>query len=241
MERATRVTTLEQLDGVWSTGGAARPWEAAPPVDGWPPELPREAMRELALGEVLFRAGSPARALYLVVRGAVRLEGGGRGGHGRVVAFQGPGEVVGEESLIGEPRLGTAVAAWSSVVREIDPAGAIPARAGELIVASLARQQRQAVLRIGEEPLPALARLSRCLQGLAARFGAADGRDGWLRLHVHLPHEVLARYAGLNRVTVTKEMRQLVREGAVCGSHGRYRVAPARLAEIEELRVLRAL
>jgi CRP-like cAMP-binding protein len=71
-----------------------------------PPEdigelLPYVRNRSLAAGEILFRAGDPGDALYIVAKGGVEVvDGDGADGAGRVLAELGPGHAFGEMALL---------------------------------------------------------------------------------------------------------------------------------------------
>src|SRR5689334_10958507 len=68
--------------------------------------------RRLAQGQLLFRQGDPADALYVVVQGRVRVSALDPSGQEKVFAFLGAGDVVGEMGLLtDEPRSATAMAA----------------------------------------------------------------------------------------------------------------------------------
>lgn len=64
--------------------------------------LPCVRERHLGAGEVLFRAGDPGDALYIVARGKVRVLAGDAqcGGEGRLLAELGEGQAVGEMALL---------------------------------------------------------------------------------------------------------------------------------------------
>src|SRR5260370_15709535 len=79
------------------------------------PDLRRVARvvksRRLHPNQVLFRQGERADALYVVSSGRLRVSASDRPGHERILAFLGPGELVGEMGLLSaEPRSATAVA-----------------------------------------------------------------------------------------------------------------------------------
>ncbi len=65
----------------------------------------------LAPGEVLFREGAPGDGLYLIERGRVQAWAGGTGGARLVVAELGPGDLLGELSLVGAGERSATVAA----------------------------------------------------------------------------------------------------------------------------------
>jgi CRP-like cAMP-binding protein len=81
-------------------------------------EASRQA--ELPAGEVLMREGSPGGSLYVIVEGEFEITK--RSGPGDlVIAVRGPGEVIGEMSLLdGSPRTATVRALQDSRLLEID-------------------------------------------------------------------------------------------------------------------------
>ena len=95
-----------------------------------PPEeieglLPCVRERQLREGEVLFRAGDPGDALYIVARGKVRVLAGDAqcGGEGRLLAELGEGEAVGEMALLsGGTRTATVRAVGETDLLEIGKA-----------------------------------------------------------------------------------------------------------------------
>src|SRR5438874_1257550 len=67
--------------------------------------------RRVQRNQLLFQQGDPADSLYLVVSGRIRISAADQAGHHKVLAFAGPGEVVGEMGVLsGEPRSATALA-----------------------------------------------------------------------------------------------------------------------------------
>jgi len=195
----------------------------------------------LALDEVVFRSGSPARFLYLIGRGAIRLEAPSSRWDRRVVALLGPGDVIGEECLGEGSYHYDAVAADASTVRRIDPHDPRAVETClEPLVRTLLRQRHDAEVRRVDMQAPAMARLARCLQDLARRLGVEDD-SGWVRLSATLTQRLLASYIGVSRVTATRMMGELREQGALRGGHTHYRVCAARLREIEERSVLQAL
>ncbi len=210
---------------------------------GWSGTVNETGRRHLlAVGDTLYAADSAAARLYVVERGAIRLDAGGVGAGARVLAFLGPGDIFGEEALTAHRHHATAVAAWETSVGEIDPPGeSSPNSVWDAVARSLARQRRQTVQRLGDEHLPGLARLARALHGLTVSLGVDASVPGWTRVNAYLPHEALARYVGLNRVTVTRFMGEIARHHAIYGGHGGYLAHPRRLAELEERTVMDSL
>src|SRR5579859_2695789 len=67
--------------------------------------------RRLTRNQILFRQGDAADSMYVIASGRLRISAADRGGHDKVLAFLGAGELVGEMAIMsGEPRSATAVA-----------------------------------------------------------------------------------------------------------------------------------
>jgi serine/threonine protein kinase len=80
----------------------------------------RLTVRTLVSGEVLFRAGEAGEVAYRVLSGGLRIQVPTAGGD-RVIAERGPGEVVGEMSLLSSaPRSATAVAVGPTRLAQLD-------------------------------------------------------------------------------------------------------------------------
>jgi uncharacterized membrane protein len=76
--------------------------------------------RELSAGQVLFNAGEPGEALYVVASGEIELYIKDTAGQRIVVAIAGPGEVFGELALLDQgPRTATAVALGDAELLEL--------------------------------------------------------------------------------------------------------------------------
>jgi CRP-like cAMP-binding protein len=76
--------------------------------------------RRLNRNQVLFRQGERADALYIVASGRMRISASDRPGHERILAFVGPGEIIGEMGVLsGEPRSATAVASTDAELLQL--------------------------------------------------------------------------------------------------------------------------
>ena len=75
------------------------------------------------MGDVIFEAGEPADAFYVVLAGEVTLLDTSRGGVSRLVARLGPGDSIGEtDALLGRVRGARAVAATDARLLRLDRA-----------------------------------------------------------------------------------------------------------------------
>ena len=83
----------------------------------------RDFERTASVGDVIFEAGEPADAFYVVLAGEVSLLDTSRGGVSRLVARLGPGDSVGEtDALLGRVRGARAVAATDARLLRLDRA-----------------------------------------------------------------------------------------------------------------------
>ncbi len=76
--------------------------------------------RELAKGDILVRQGDPSQSLFLIRKGWVKIVAEGKGGEEVVLNQCGPGQVIGEMSLLDhKPRSNTITAISPATVLEI--------------------------------------------------------------------------------------------------------------------------
>lgn len=182
----------------------------------WSSCLPMEFQR----GDYLYLPGDPARSIFLLQSGWVRigrlLDSGGE----LSLDIAGTGELVGEEAAFGDtPRVRLAQA-LSRVVAAPLPAPVLRtalARSTELSQAVSRvvweRSRRLEARAVEGAFADCRRRLCRALLDMADRFGVDEpaGR----RIAVRLTHEDLARLIGAARETVTPLLVALRREGAI--------------------------
>jgi CRP/FNR family transcriptional regulator, cyclic AMP receptor protein len=182
----------------------------------WDGTLPMELER----GDYLYLPGDPARSVFLMRSGSVRLGRLLDSGGELSLDVVGPGELLGEDAALGAPRrLGLAQALEKVRVSPlpVPVMEAALARSPDLAVA-LARISVERRRRLEDRAVESAfgdcrRRLSRLLLDLADRFGTqdVDGR----RIAVRLTHEDLARFIGAARETVTPLLVQLRNEGTI--------------------------
>ena len=188
--------------------------------------------RVAAKGVHIVRRGDPADALFIVLKGTVKLKRATSKGT-QVVALAGPGDLFGDRFLSeGAVFESDAVAAGDSVVCPIDReqleqvARELP-RVALVIAGVLAERLAELEARLEWALLPAAQKLARAFLDLAQRFGEAESE--WVRLEPPLTHEEIAGYAGLTRVTVTQLISFFKERGILEGGRGHYRLLPAAL------------
>lgn len=175
-------------------------------------------MRTFARKARIFDQSDPARTVYMVKTGAVRLARLTADGKEVTVAVLAPGDVFGEEALFANgPRTTFAVAQEDTLL--------CMARAEDLF--ELLKAEPQLALNVAKvvsdrlvemtstvEDL-AYARLSERLMHLLRRLALEHGRpvEGGVEITVRLTHADIASLVGSTRETVSLELARLVRAG----------------------------
>lgn len=173
----------------------------------------------LVKGRSLYEAGDPAREVYLVLNGFVRLvlPGMESGHRERTVGVALPWEMFGDEALTDGRRRYSVIAGATSLVVPLP-------RAAVLTGLKTARSSLDAYLEGQEKELyrlrhaqggshgpTAAQRLAEVLLDVGSRAGEPAGRG--IRLSERLTHQVLADLAGAHRATVTTLLNDWLYEG----------------------------
>ena len=219
---------------------------SAPAVDSGPRPIAREwltmnqtsthrpaseampsARMEARRGEIFVAPGRGGDAIYQISRGHVALYKALPGRRSICVGLLGPGDVFTQER--GEARTGITAEALTdvgyaaySMDQLVAMLGSSP-DAARNVLSSLTRRISDTQVLI--ERLLArdiTLRLGGLLLELAERFGKPAG-DGMIAIDIPVPHKMLARMIGGNRVTVTRVMTDLRADGMVA-SPGRNRI-----------------
>jgi len=175
--------------------------------------------RTIALkrGEILFEPGDPARELYMVREGHLRLSHPGTGGgdRTRTVAIIGPWEMGGEKGLLpGAPRDFRALAGEESVLTLLDGPSVRRAlqTAEKTFDAFLRAKEAEVALARAltgyRRPGGAGARLGRLLTNLMDRLGS-PGKKG-IRIPLRITHQLLADLSVSHRSTVTTHLNDWI-------------------------------
>ncbi len=177
-------------------------------------------LRHYRRGEVIFSEGDVGERLFVLERGWVLIRSSGPDGRDVVLGLRGPGEVLGELSVLdGKPRSATAVAADDAEL-VVTPAAALQRTlegdhqaTRELLIIIADRLREADRRRLEYTTLDTLARVATRLLELTERFGepAPDG------IHIELPlvQEDLARWCGASRESTVKALRTLRGLGVV--------------------------
>jgi CRP/FNR family transcriptional regulator len=163
--------------------------------------------------EVLFHEDEPGNALYVLLSGHVKIVQQIDVERETILSLYGPGESLGEMSLMdGGPRCGTAIALDSvKVVTLHREAFLALARRHPEVVWTVASRLSVLVRRANQQihvlsALSVTARVARKLLELADQYGRVT--PAGIRIAVPLTQQELAQTIGSNRITVNKQLRQ---------------------------------
>ncbi|MBC9732837.1 Crp/Fnr family transcriptional regulator [Nocardioides marmotae] len=175
--------------------------------------------RRLDPNERLFEQGEPGRSLCLVQEGSLKLTRTTAAGRANLLAVLGPGDTVGEMSLLdGNERHGTVTALAPSVVLELSQARFDRWLLEQPAAAPLLLQHLSRRLRTSNDVIADLVfadvptRVARLVLKLADQLGARDERDIVVVEH-QLTQEELAQLVGAARETVNKALSNFARRG----------------------------
>jgi CRP/FNR family transcriptional regulator, cyclic AMP receptor protein len=168
-------------------------------------------VRRYSRGDVLFHEGDDAGAVFVLIEGRVKAA---QVSDGRevILAFPGPGELLGELSAVdGRPRSGT-VRAIDDVEALVVPGSAFrgfldrrPRIALILLRSVMARLRESDRLLVDYAVNDVVVRVAGRLVELCDRFGA-PGRDGGVDTGLAITQDELASWAGASREAVAKAM-----------------------------------
>jgi len=175
--------------------------------------------RPVRRGEKLFVEGEPGDAVYLLLKGKVKIFRTSPDGRENLLIVMGPGEVFGELSLFDPgPRTATASAVVSSEVASLDHAELTrllehrPETAALLlrVLARRLRRTNDAISDLVFTDVPG--RVAKALLDLADQFGIRDGGQQ-IRVEHGLTQEELAQLVGASRETVNKALADFASRG----------------------------
>jgi len=172
-------------------------------------------------GAVIYRQGESGAHFYQLLSGRVRIYIAMASGTERVLSYAEPGATFGESACFDEkPYYTTAVAVRQSEVRVIarDAVFRAARDSPEVlreVFRALVRKQRQLAMHVAAERLCARDRAILLLNSLVEAYGDHVAGSRGVRLHLGLSIEELASMVGVTRVTMSRELSDLVRRGTV--------------------------
>lgn len=180
------------------------------------------AVRRYPRGAFVFQQGDMTDEFYQLLSGRVHLYIGHPDGHEHVLAIVEPGGLFGEAACFGGlPYYTSAVTVQASMIRVFPLDAVVRAiRAdpdiGFEIIHHLVRKLHLFAAHLEATSFrKAPERLALVLSKLAVYYGAPALAGKGTRIGVRLSHEALARMIGATRVTVTREIGILIREGII--------------------------
>jgi CRP/FNR family cyclic AMP-dependent transcriptional regulator len=170
--------------------------------------------RRFRRGEIIFHAGDPGDALFIIVSGEVKIAVPSESGEEAILVTLGEGDVFGELALLdGAPRSATAAAlvATETVVLPRDRFRELVATepaVRDALLASLAAELRRLTMHVEElHFLDITGRLAAMLVRLAGEAGPPD-QSGAVRLRATVTQAELASMVGCTRQSVNKLLGQ---------------------------------
>jgi CRP/FNR family cyclic AMP-dependent transcriptional regulator len=170
-------------------------------------------------GQALFTEGDLAERVFVIERGWVIISSVARGGREIVLGVRGPGEVIGDLSVLdGAPRSATALAV-GQVEATVAPGSTLtralsdPGTAMELLRILAARLRDADRKRLEFAALDTLGRVAWRLHELGERFGEQTP-DG-IEVELPLSQEQLASWCGASREATVKALATLRTLGCI--------------------------
>jgi CRP-like cAMP-binding protein len=179
--------------------------------------------RKYTTGEVVFREGDASEFAVVVLAGRLKVSSTSTEGHDTVLAFRGPGDLIGELSLFdGSPR--------SATVSAIEPAALVLITADRFTELMKAEPQIAAVLlrtivgklrdadrqRLEFGAYDTTGRVARRLVQLADEHGVpGTAKTGGVRITLPLSQTELAGWTGSSREAVARALALLRRRGLI--------------------------
>ncbi len=178
----------------------------------------------LVKGRSLYSAGDPARDVFLVVSGYVRLvlPGMEPGRPERTVAVALPREMFGDEALTTGHRRYGALAGSTCAVHPLPKSAVLTGlKTAKLSLDAYLQGVEQELHRLrhaqgGSTGPSAAQRLAEVLIDVGRRCGEPEGRG--IRLSQRLTHQVLADLAGAHRATVTTLLNDWLYDGVLASA-----------------------
>ena len=177
-----------------------------------------------------FSQGDPSESVYLIASGFVRFSYLLYDGREVSVALTGPGDLIGEEALLGvrrRPFTATAVEACTVFRARGDRLAALFQTNATLAI-NLACHMSERCEEVGlalEDVAQGRVRerLLRALRRMATQCG--ERSSGGQRLAVKLTHHEIATFVGSTRETVTVALAELIQAGVISRSLGSFTIS----------------
>jgi CRP/FNR family transcriptional regulator, cyclic AMP receptor protein len=176
--------------------------------------------RTFRRGQVLFSEGDIGERVLLLESGWVTIRSSGPEGEEMVLNIRGPGELLGEMSILDRAPRSAAAVAVDEVSALVAPASAVSRviagdaqAAGEVVRILLIRLRESDGQRLEYMVFPTITRVARRLVDLAERFG--EPTPAGTRVELPLSQEELASWCASSREATAKALRTLREVGAI--------------------------
>jgi CRP-like cAMP-binding protein len=236
LEKPTKIR-LSRLPGTRSSAVISQEQSASPTNQSLLSRLPehlvtslfsRATKVRLETDEALFLAGDIGDGCYRVNDGLLKVTMTSRAGNERILAFLGPGAIVGEMSVIDRlPRSANVVAVRPAVLSFLSSADFVDfakknPQVYECLVALLAARLRETDTTIAAGTfLPLRGRVACTLLELAQEFGQDVG-SGRIVIHQKISQTDLAAMAGIARESINRILNDWKRRKLVSQLSGYY-------------------
>ncbi len=182
-------------------------------------------------GTTLYRTGDPARALFTLRQGVVKLAAMTPSGNEHILMLCGTGDVLGGAALTQPHRHDEDAVALTDIFYSVVPSKQAEARSD--FAARFAAQWRRSQANLALAYAPVTIRLAATLVELSERFG--EPHSATLD-HLTLPlrHEDYAAAVHATRVAVSMAFAALREAGAVQGQRGDYLLETATLRSVAQ-------
>jgi CRP/FNR family transcriptional regulator len=176
-------------------------------------------MREYGRGGVILQPGKPSDLIFIIKEGRVKVSTYSPEGREQILAILEPGDLFGEQALVGESEPAHMEALEDTLVCGVRREDFEEVLHGHpqtalRIIGALAER-----LRLAEEEIENLVfrdvpgRLAFALLRLGEAYGVRDPKTGSIRLTLRLTHQDLASMIGATRETVTTILTRFRDEG----------------------------
>ncbi len=186
--------------------------------DFWDRWIHLGAIKDYPAGSVIFKQGDHGSSFFYLLRGRVKISLFQAGGSEKILSLMETKSLFGESAALDQlPYFATAIALKDSRVCCFTPLAIRTAIAKDpdvafQLITSIIRKQRLLAMQIENMTfLKAGARVAHILSRLAQDYGETTPYGRVIRLR--LTHEEIAGVTGTSRVTVTKVLNDLKRQG----------------------------
>lgn len=173
------------------------------------------SIRHCRKNEHIFHNNDPANFLYIIQKGVVITYLADQDGHERIRRFFSVGDILGHNTLFHDVYIANAQVIQPSNILAIDKYHFLQKVESEpkllvLLYRVLEMTHRNLAIHMGDPYYSAETRVYKYLLRLLNQFGISTTEG--IEIKIPVTHELLAKYAGTTRVTVTRVLSRLAAE-----------------------------